>query len=266
MRPFSKRPIGICDSGIGGLSVLLEVRRVLPFENLLYFADSRYAPYGAKSEEAIVERSVTVAQALLERDAKALVVACNTATAAAAQTLRSRFPIPIIGMEPGVKPAATMSISGVVGVLGTARTLKSEKYSRLVGQHGKDVRVISQACPGLVERIEALDFFGIETRRLVEAYVRPLVDQGADTLVLGCTHYPLIRPLIQEVAGRNVNVVDTGAAVAQEVRRRLDIAGLRAEGPAPGDSEFLTSGAPEALQHALDAIVGDGGDEVRIAL
>lgn len=223
-------PIGVFDSGIGGLSVLHEIRRMLPGEDLLYVADSAHAPYGDKSQQFIESRSIAISEFLVNRHAKAIVVACNTATGAAVTTLRSRFSVPIIAMEPAVKPAVENTTSGIIGVLATSRTLASDNFVRLFSRYSSDVEILGQACPGLVEQVEAGDLSGNKTRKLLEHYVLPLLKQGADTIVLGCTHYPFLAPMIQEIAGPTVAVIDSAAAVARQLRRRLEVSNLLANG------------------------------------
>lgn len=250
----SDRPIGVFDSGVGGLSVLREIRRELPHEDLLYVADSAHAPYGDQPLAAIEARAIAIAEFLLERDAKALVVACNTATGAAARLLRARYAVPVIAMEPAVKPAVATSRAGVVGVLATRQTLASAKFSDLVANHG-GAQVLTQACPGLVERVEAGDLEGEGTRALLAEYLEPLLSRGADTLVLGCTHYPHLAPLIRDLAGPEVQVLDSGLAVARQVRRRLAEAGLLAP-PGAGRDFFWTSGQPARLRQVMERLWG----------
>jgi len=235
-------PIGVFDSGVGGLSVLHEIRRALPAENLLYVADSGHAPYGDKSQQFIEARSIAITEFLLSRQAKAIVVACNTATGAAVTTLRSRFSMPIIAMEPAVKPAAENSRSGVIGVMATSRTLASDNFVKLFARYGEDAKILGQACPGLVEQVEAGDLSGDKTRLLLEGYVLPLLERGADTIVLGCTHYPFLAPLIQEIAGPGVAVIDSAAAVARQLQRRLEVTDLLANAASVGTECFWTSG------------------------
>ena len=200
--------------------MLREIRGELPYQSLLYVADSGYAPYGAyRPATFIIDRSTAIVAFLIAQGAKAIVVACNTATAVAVDALRARFTLPIIAIEPAVKPAASTTRSGVVGVLATTQTLTSAKFARLVDQYAGGATVLTQACPGLVEQIEAGDLSGPRTRALVEEYASPLVDQGADTLVLGCTHYPFVTPLIQDAAGLGVTIIDPAVAVARELRR-----------------------------------------------
>lgn len=244
---MSPDPIGIFDSGIGGISVLREIQNLLPDERLIYYADSGHCPYGGKPQAEIQARAVAITELLLARGAKAVVVACNTATIAAVEMLRATYPVPFIGMEPAVKPAAAMTRSGVVGVLATGAALAGEKFHRLVAAHAQGVRVITQPCPGLVEQVEQGDLSGPHSRELVQRYTRPLLQQGADVLVLGCTHYPFLRPLIAEIVGPDVALVDTGAAVARQVQRVLQRENLFSAGPGAlvdwhcsGDTESFT--------------------------
>jgi glutamate racemase len=213
--------IGVFDSGVGGLSVLRHIRAQLPSVPLLYVADSGHVPYGDKTQDYIRERSLVLTEFLVRQGAAAVVVACNTATAAAAAPLRARFDFPIIAMEPAVKPAVSATRSGVVGVLATVGTLESARFAALLEQYAGDVEIVTQACPGLVEQVEAGDLTSTTTRELVARYARPLLDRGADTIVLGCTHYPFLRALITETVGPGVQLIDTGEAVARQVVRRL---------------------------------------------
>lgn len=267
MQLRSEAPIGVFDSGIGGLSVLRHVHTLLPDESLLYFADSGFAPYGEKPEQVIVERTVAITAFLLTQNIKALVVACNTATAAAIAGLRTRYPdLPVVGVEPGLKPAAALTRTGTIGVLATANTLSSEKFLKLEAQvaHDAGVRFLLQACNGLAHQIEKGELRSRETVQLVERYVAPLLAQQADTLVLGCTHYPFVEQLIREIAGPNVAIVDTGEPVARQLQRVLTQRGLlrdapRVDAPAPvlaystGSSSTLSLAFTKLLQ--LDASV-----------
>lgn len=247
-------PIGIFDSGVGGLSVLREIRRELPGEDLLYVADSGHAPYGDKPGQLIEARSIAIVEFLVSRRAKAIVVACNTATGAAIETLRARFPLPIVAMEPAVKPAAANTRSGVIGVLATGRTLASENFERLHARFGAGVDILVQACPGLAEQVEAGDLSGDRTRALLERYVLPLLERQADTLVLGCTHYPFLAPLISEVAGPSVAIIDPSAAIARELRRRLAETGLLSREPRAGTERFWSSAAPDQAQPVISQL------------
>ncbi|TAN64869.1 MAG: glutamate racemase [Methylobacter sp.] len=240
----ASNPIGVFDSGVGGLSVLHEIRKALPGENLLYVADSGHAPYGDKSRQFIEARSIAISEFLVNQHAKAIVVACNTATGAAIATLRSRFLMPIIAMEPAVKPAVENTKSGVIGVMATSRTLASDNFVRLFARYSAEVEILGQACPGLVDQVEAGDLSGDKTRLLLEQYVLPLLERGADTIVLGCTHYPFLAPLIQDIVGPMVAVIDSAAAVARQLHRRLEVGDLLADASGSGTEFFWTSGTP----------------------
>ena len=235
-------PIGVFDSGVGGLSVLRDIRTELPAEDLLFVADSLHVPYGNKSPEAIVRRAVALSRFLLEQGAKVIVVACNTATAAAAERLRATLTVPVVAMEPAVKPAAEATKNGVVGVLATVGTLESARLAALLARFAQDIEVVTQPAPGLVEQVEAGDLDGVATRALVEKYTRPLLSAGADTIVLGCTHYPFLKRLLREVVGPSVALIDTGTAVARELRRVLNARDLLAASASPGREQFWTSG------------------------
>lgn len=247
----SENPIGVFDSGVGGLSVLREIRLALPEEDLIYVADSKYAPYGDQTATTIEQRSIAIAEFLVRESAKAIVVACNTATGVAIDTLRSRFAVPVVGIEPAVKPATLKTKSGVIAVLATKQTLASVKFSRLVAAYGADVQVISQPCPGWVEQVEQGDLSSQATRTLVEACVVPLLAKGADTLVLGCTHYPFLTPVIRTIAGPSVAILDPSVAVASELRRRLQMGELLSRRAQPGGDRFWTSGPLAAAQSAI---------------
>jgi len=233
--------IGVFDSGVGGISVLREIRALLPHEDLLYVADSGHCPYGNKRDDYIRERSLRIAGWLIERDVKALVVACNTATAAAAGLLRATFAVPVVAMEPAIKPAVAATRSGVVGVLATVGTSRSERLTALIERFGRGVQILTQPCPGLVEQVEAGDLDGPITRSLLQGYLDPLLKRGADTLVLGCTHYPFLRPVIADIVGAQVALIDTGAAVARRGQDVLAERGLL-RGTGAGLEHFWTSG------------------------
>lgn len=245
-------PIGVFDSGLGGMSVLREMVRRLPHENFVYVADSGHCPYGGKSQQQIIARTVAITDFLLGRGAKLVVVACNTATVAAVEYLRANYSNAFVGMEPAVKPAVTLTRSGVVGVLATVATLSGEKLHKLIDRHAGSVRIITQPCPGLPERVEAGELESAETRVLVERYTAPLLAGGADVVVLGSTHYPFLRPLVQQVVGPGVKLLDTGEAVARRVENVLKGDGngedLRADRLEPGEVEWFTSGAPQHLK------------------
>jgi glutamate racemase len=254
---LAERPIGVFDSGVGGLSVLRAIRKELPEEDVLYVGDSGFAPYGDKTDDFVRERAAAIVEFLVNEGAKAVVVACNTATGIAVEDLRARFHIPIVAIEPAVKPAALRTRSGVVGVLATTGTVSSANLSKLVNSYGVDVRFLVQPCPGLADQVERGESTSARTRALVEQYVRPLTEQGADILVLGCTHYPFLREAIQEVAGPGVELIDPADAVARELRRRLENGDLLARRGRQGSRRFWTSGA----RHQAAAVMSQLLDE-----
>jgi glutamate racemase len=254
----SSGAIGIFDSGVGGLSVLQHIRATLPDANLIYVADSGHVPYGDKSPAYIEARSLALTRFLLEQGAQAIVIACNTATAAAAQSLRNQFSnIPIVAMEPAVKPAVAATRSGVVGVLATVGTLESARFAALLGKYAGNVKIVTQSCPGLVEMVERGDLHSPEARRLVECYTAPLLKVGADTIILGCTHYPFLAPLVREVAGNEIVLIDTGEAVARELKRRVDTELTPCvQNGAAGSEFFYTSGDIEYASRIMSMLWG----------
>ena len=240
------QPIGIFDSGVGGLSVAKEIRQLLPLEDILYYADSAYCPYGDKDPAVIRQRERAITEFLLQQGAKVIVVACNTASSTGLEELRELFNVPIIGMEPGVKPAVAATRNGKIGVLATCVTIAGDRFASLVKRYAENSIVINQPCPGLVELIEQGKLNEPKTREVLKGFLSPMLEQGADTVVLGCTHYPFLRPLIEEMAGPDVRVIDTGLAVAQQLIRVLKDHNLTVtEGPS-GRDLFFTS-ASEAL-------------------
>jgi glutamate racemase len=247
--------IGVFDSGLGGISVLKEIRQRLPTASLAYVADSAWVPYGPRSDDFIRQRAQALTRFLVEHGADLVVVACNTATAAAVPMLRATMKVPIVGMEPAVKPATAATRNGIVGVLATVGTLQSARFAALLDQFGANIQVLTRACPGLVEQVEAGDLDGPRTRLLVRHYVQPLVEGGADTLVLGCTHYAFLRPVVEAVAGPDITVIDTGAAVARRVQQVAESIGpgfQRSSGTA-----FWTSGDAAALSGPLRKLWGE---------
>ncbi len=251
-------PIGIFDSGLGGLSVLREVHALLPEESLVYIADSAWCPYGGRPLDQIQKRAHALTEELLAAGVKLVVVACNTATIAAVESLRATYPVGFVGMEPAVKPAVAATLNGVVGVLATGAALSGEKFHQLLARHSGGVRIITMPCPGLVELVESGALDTPETEAMVRRYSAPLLEAGADVLVLGCTHYPLLRPLIQKVVGPEVLLIDTGAAVARQVARLLDRENLRVTSPdySPNFTARST-GDPESLRRALPRLCPD---------
>jgi glutamate racemase len=245
--------IGVFDSGVGGLSVLHHIRETLPDERLIYVADSGHVPYGDKSSAYIERRSLALTRFLMSQGADAIVIACNTATAAAAATLRGQFSIPIVAMEPAVKPAVAATKSGVVGVLATIGTLESARFAALLERYAGNVEIVTQGCPGLVEQVELGELHSARTRELVVRYATPLLARGADTLILGCTHYPFLAPLIRDVVGDGVTLIDTGAAVARQLQRRIraELPGRTSGG---ATAQFYTSGDAEQASRIISVL------------
>jgi glutamate racemase len=248
--------IGVFDSGVGGLSVLQHIRKTFPHERLIYVADSGHVPYGDKTPAYIEQRSHTLTRFLVGQGADAIVIACNTATAAAVASLRDTFSIPIIGMEPAVKPAVAASKSGVVGVLATVGTLESARFAALLERYGDEVEIITQGCPGLVEQVEKGELDSAHTRALLERYTAPLLARGADTLILGCTHYPFLAAQIRDVIGANIMLIDTGEAVARQLQRRIH-SELPQRASGDGTTRFFTSGDATAATRIMSALWGD---------
>jgi glutamate racemase len=253
-------PIGVFDSGVGGLSILREIRRQLPAEDLLFFADSGFCPYGTKPPEAVRARSFAIADLLLARGAKALVVACNTATTAALVPLRERLyqaNVPVVGVEPAMKPAAEATRTGRVGVLASPGTLQGERYHSLLDRFGEGLTIYSEACPEFVPLVEAGQVDGPEVEAVVRAHLAPLLAKGVDIIVLGCTHYPFLRAVVERECGRDVMVIDTSVAVARQTRRVLDERGLLRRGVVPGRVQFLTRGDPADVGAVIRCLWGD---------
>jgi glutamate racemase len=255
-------PIGVFDSGIGGLSVLRHIQAYLPHEQLLYFADSGFAPYGDKTEDVVAARSRAIADFLMQYRVKAVVVACNTATAAAIKALRAAYPaLPLVGVEPGLKPAAALTKTRTVGVLATEGTLASEKFNVLREQiaAATGVRFLAQPCIGLADRIEKGELHSAAIAALVLRYVEPLLEQGADTLVLGCTHYPFVQPLIEQVvsriASRPVSIIDTGEPIARQLVRLLELHGLTRIAEGAGSLAAFTTGSETSLATAFSTLL-----------
>jgi glutamate racemase len=259
--PGQREPIGIFDSGVGGLSVAKAVHQLLPAESLLYVADTAYAPYGDKSAQLILQRMRLISHFLADHGAKAIVIACNTATTAAVSQLRQEFCLPIIGVEPGIKPAVDHSKTGVVGVLATPRTLQNRAFAELAQRVRGSATVLLQPCPLLVAFVESLALDSAALHQVLQQYLSPLLQQGADTLVLGCTHYNFIASQIaavaEQLAGYPLTIVRTEMAVARELQRRLMQAGqLVAENAAAQTLQFYTSGDISLFQRQLQLLWG----------
>ncbi|MDB5958855.1 MAG: murI [Massilia sp.] len=261
----SSAPIGVFDSGVGGLSVLRHIHALLPHESLLYFADTAYSPYGDKSEAVLTARALAIAAFFVERGAKAMVVACNTATVAAIAALRAAYPaMPIVGVEPGLKPGAAASRNGKVAVMATDAALAAAKFQLLHQQlsQASQAQFLLRGCPGLADQIELGQLDSDDLTAMLRGYILPLLELGADTLVLGCTHYPLVRSAIERIVAdagaAHVVLVDTGDAVARQLGRLLTAGNLLA--PAPAASHVAirgyTSASAAKLRTAFSDLLG----------
>jgi glutamate racemase len=250
--------IGVFDSGLGGLSVMRELISQLPAQPVLYLGDQIHVPYGVRSLEEVKQFSVEVTRFLLARGARLIVVACNTASAAALSSLREIFPdVPFVGMEPAVKPAAEQTHTGVVGVLATYATFQGALYASVVERFAKGVTVLQSPCPGLVAEIEKGNLSGDDTRAILKKELDPMLAQGIDTVVMGCTHYPFVIPLIKEIVGPNVRVIDPAPAVARQTTRLLKEHGWLAAGSARADVTYYTTAEPEGMTRLLPILIGE---------
>lgn len=248
MRPDG-RPIAMLDSGVGGLSILREVRSQLPNEDVLYFADQAHVPYGPRSKEEIHHFTAGITRFFLTFDAKVIVIACNTASAVSLHPLRAAFPqVPFVGMEPAVKPAAERTRSGVIGVMMTQTTYQGDLFASVVDRFADGVEVVPQVCPDFVALVEAGQLDTPAVWEAAQGYLRPLLDTGVDQLVLGCTHFPFLVPVLREIAGPQVEIVDPGPAIARQTGRV--VAAQRNVPEHEGRVTYYTSGAPEVF-HAL---------------
>lgn len=257
-KPAAVGPIGMFDSGVGGLSVLRAVRQLLPQENILFFADQVHVPYGPRPLAEVRAFSFAITRFLLNHGAKMIIVACNTASAAALHDLRQAFPdIPFVGMEPAVKPAAEHTRSGAVGVLATSATFQGALYASVIERFARGVTVYQDTCPGLVGQIEAGALGSPETRRILADALQPMLAGGIDTIVLGCTHYPFVIPLIEEIAGPGVRVIDPAPAVSRQVSRVLADSQLFKPGTSPGQVQIFTSGSLANLSQLLPRLLSE---------
>lgn len=248
--------IGIFDSGVGGLSVFREIKKILPEQSYVYFSDNAHCPYGEKGREYIIDRAREITRFLLDKGCEIIVVACNTATAAAISTLREEFPVKFIGMEPAIKPAAQSTHTGVVGVLATAGTLKATKYLDTREKWAQDVRIVEHIGQGFVELVESGTVSGPEAEATVRTSLMPLLEAGADTIVLGCTHYPFLSETISKVAGdsfpeRSIEIIDPAPAVARRLQDVMKQEGIAEKSPEGYSLELHSSGDHESLDRMV---------------
>lgn len=253
-------PIGVFDSGVGGLSVLRAMRQLMPAENVIFFGDQGHVPYGPRPLEEVRAFSEGITRWLLDEGAKLIVVACNTASAAALTYLRETFPdVKFVGMEPAVKPAAEWTRSRVVGVLATPATFQGALYASVVERFANGVDILQNTCPGLVQEIEKGNLEGAETRRILESALLPMLEKNVDTVVLGCTHYPFVIPLIERIVGESVRVIDPAPSVAKQAERLLEANGTRNLSTSRGRVEYYTSGDAAAVGSLLPKLLGESG-------
>jgi glutamate racemase len=258
IRIDNQKPIGIFDSGVGGLSVLREIRKQMPEESIIYFGDQGHVPYGPRPLRQVRNFSEGITRYLLDKGAKLIVVACNAASAAALTYLRETFSNnSFVGMEPAVKPAAEHTETGVVGVLATPATFQGKLYASVVERFAAGVRLLQSTCPGLVQQIEMGELDSPKTRAILEAALRPMLEQDIDTVVLGCTHYPFVIPVIQQIVGEKIRVIDPAPAVARQVKRLLDANGSKAQAGSCGDIRYFTSGNVISLEGLLPKLMVD---------
>lgn len=268
MSTYPRSLIGIFDSGVGGISVLHAIREQMPEESIIYVGDQGHVPYGSRSMEQIQKFSEAITRFLLEQEAKIIVVACNTASAAALRYLREKFPdVPFVGMEPAVKPAVEYTRTGKVGVLATPATFQGALYASVVERFANGMELFQATCPGLVQQIELGRLQGQETRRILENALLPMLERNIDTVVLGCTHYPFVIPLIQEIVGdaKRVRVIDPAPAVAKQTVRLLEAKGLRNRSDQKGVIKFYTSGDPDQLGSLLPVLLGEAGEVQKVS-
>lgn len=256
-----ENPIGVFDSGVGGLSVLRAMRTLMPNENMIYLGDQGHVPYGPRPMEEIQKFSEGITNLLLKQNSKLIVVACNTASAAALTHLRKRFPeVTFVGMEPAVKPAAETTRTGKVGVLATPATFQGALYASVVERFGAGVELFQNTCPGLVGQIEKGELTSPATRSILAEALEPMLEKNIDTVVLGCTHYPFVIPLIEQIVGKNVRVIDPAPSVARQAKRLLETAGELNPSGKPGVVRFLTSGDPASMKSLLPLLLGSQGE------
>jgi len=251
-----KSPIGVFDSGVGGLSITHSIRRELPSENIIYVADFKCSPYGNKSKEVIEDRSEYIVEFLFNRGCKAIVVACNTATVNSIGKLRRKFNIPIVGVEPGIKSAAKQSNSGVIAVLATERTIKSASFKALKSRFSHQVRIEVKACQGFVELVEDGDLNSETSIKVVNGYILPLLSKGADHIVLGCTHYSFLTPVIEKIVEGKATIIDTAKPVALELKNRLTNLNILHPSHDVGEVQFFSTDTSSNVSKRISDLWG----------
>lgn len=257
---IQQHPIGVFDSGAGGLSVLREMRALMPQEDIIYFGDQGHVPYGPRPMKQIQDFSEGITRFLLTQNAKIVVVACNTASAAALKYLRETFPaVQFVGMEPAVKPAAEKTQTGKVGVLATPATFQGALYASVVERFANGVELFQNTCNGLVQQIELGDLNGDKTRKILEDALHPMLEENIDTVVLGCTHYPFVIPLIERIVGEKVRVIDPAPSVAKQVKRLVEAGEMANQNGQDGKVRFITSGEADSVRSIIRVLLGIDG-------
>ncbi|OEK09171.1 glutamate racemase [Flavivirga aquatica] len=249
---MNKQPIGIFDSGVGGTSIWKEVCELLPYEDTIYLADSNNAPYGPKGKEAIINLSIKNTELLLEKGSKIIIVACNTATTNAIDYLRETYKVPFIGIEPAIKPAALQTKTNAIGILATKGTLSSELFSKTSGLFASHVNVVEQVGEGIVQFIESGQLYSTEMKSLLKVYLKPMIDANIDYLVLGCTHYPYLMPLLIDLLPAHVKIIDSGEAVARQTKAILNKHNLINTKNRTSISQLYTNQDPKVMTALLD--------------
>ncbi|WP_420628765.1 glutamate racemase [Candidatus Leptofilum sp.] len=262
---MAQKPIGVFDSGVGGLSVLRHLQALLPAEQLIYLADQGHVPYGSRSAAEIIQFSQGISQFFLQLNVKLIVVACNTASAALS-LLRQQFALPFVGMEPAVKPAAEQTQSGKVGILATSGTFASKRYARLTAQYAQGISVWEDPCVGLVSEIEAGRLDGPEVCYILQQALAPMLAAGVDTIVLGCTHYPFVLPVVKEIVGTAVPIIDPAPAIARQTSVVLRQRNLLADAASVGSVRFITTGKAASFAQQVEQLLGLAEAEVETAV
>jgi len=250
-----KQPIGVFDSGVGGLSVWKEIAALLPNEDIIYYADNANCPYGPKSQKEVVDLSDAIVKFFVSKGVKLVVVACNTATAAAIDYLRASYNLPFVGMEPAVKPAAILTKTKCVGILATAGTLGGRLFRATTERYASDIKVVKQVGTGLVELVENGEQYSPKAEELLKKYVQPMIKKGADHIVLGCTHYPFFRPLVDRIAGEGVTIIDPAPAIARRVNDILEDQHLKASDTDAPKYYFYSSGTSSTMKTLLEEVL-----------
>jgi glutamate racemase len=249
-----QKSIGIFDSGVGGLSIGRAIKNILPEEDIVYFADIEFSPYGNKSQSIINQRSEDIVNFLISQGCKIIVVACNTATVNSIRNLRAKVSIPIVGVEPAIKPAALLSKTGVIGVLATEQTIESYTFKELKSKYSQKVQIETKACPRFVSLVESLNHHNEKAVEVAEEYIRPLLLKGSDQIVLGCTHFSFLKSAISKVVGEGVNVIDTAIPVALQVKRIIKSLGLEKEKGVKPVIKFWASAQADKVTEPLSQL------------